>query len=146
MDESSLDEKKEKIKRGPILVTAAIIQSGSKYLITRRRKDEAFGGYWEFPGGKVEYRENPQDCLVREIKEELDCNIKIESLYDVSSIVYPNGEHYIILFFRCILISGEPKSNKHEEIRWIPLKSITDYEFLAGDKRIIKKLTAARAL
>ncbi len=135
--QSTLDGGKVK---GPILVTGAIIESDDTILITKRKTNDRYGSLWEFPGGTVEYGEDPKECLKREIKEELDCHINIDSLFEVSSHIYSDGTHFVILFYKCRLSYGIPKSKKHDEIRWAPLTDLTYYDFMDADKQIIEKM------
>jgi 8-oxo-dGTP diphosphatase len=125
----------------PTIVCAAVIISGGRVLIVKRRSGSHGGGRWEFPGGKLEYGEDTIDCLVREIKEELGCSIRAESLYDVSSHIYPDGRHYVILFYRCAIVDGELKALEHEEVKWVKPSELKDYEFVGADKEVAAKLT-----
>jgi 8-oxo-dGTP diphosphatase len=126
--------------KGPVLVAGAVIWSDSKLLITQRRHTDLYGGLWEFPGGKVEYGEDPRDCLVREIKEELDCVVHVDSLLDVSSFIYPDGRHYVIVFYNCSLLSGSPKSLEHEDVRWVSASELKDYGFAEADRQVVEKI------
>ena len=122
------------------MVTAAVLISNGKLLIAKRRSGSHGGGRWEFPGGKLEYGEDTKDCLVREIREEIGCSIRVESLYDVSSHIYPDGRHYVIIFYRCAIADGEPKALEHEEVKWVKLSDLKDYEFVGADKEVAAKL------
>ena len=129
--------------KGPILVAGAIIESGNRVLIARRcvQESDSFAGRWEFPGGTVKYGEDPRDCLVREIKEELNCEIRVDSILDASSFVYPDSLHFVVLFFKCRLSQGEPEPKRHDEVKWVRLSDLEEYEFLAADRPIIERLT-----
>ena len=73
-------------------VTAAIITNDDKILIAQRGKDENLAGKWEFPGGKIEKGETPQQCLKREIQEELELNIEVGEFFGESIYTYSNGQ------------------------------------------------------
>jgi len=124
----------------PILATGAIILRDECILIAQRKKSGTIEGLWEFPGGKVEYAESPEECLVREIKEELDCRISIVGLYDVSSHVYPDRRHFVILFYRCKLEEGIPKLLDHNKVKWAGIEELVDYEFVAADRKVVKRI------
>ena len=88
----------------PIPVTAGIIKKNDKFLIAQRKEDSSVGpGKWEFPGGKIEFWENPKQCLKREIKEELNIEIKVEDFLTYNSHVYEKDEkiHVLLLAFIC---------------------------------------------
>ncbi|NYE58107.1 8-oxo-dGTP diphosphatase MutT [Carboxydothermus ferrireducens] len=121
-------------------VTAAIIIHKGKVLITRRKlNDKYLPGKWEFPGGKVEQGETPEDCLVREIKEELDLNIKITQFFGESIYEYP---FFIIrlLAFLAQPVSGKIKLNDHAEARWVEIKDLNFYDFAPADLPFVEKL------
>jgi len=127
-----------KKKIGPILVTAAIIRKNDEVFITKRTEN----GLWEFPGGKVEYGETPEDCLIREIKEELDLEINIDSLYDSSSILTSDGSHFVILFYECSIVRSNPVLTNHNECRWIKTSHLNQFDFMPADKKIRNSLSA----
>ena len=127
--------------KAPILVTAAIIKNDDGFLICQRKDGDSYGGFWEFPGGKVEYGESPEECLVREIKEELDIGVGVDGLFDVSSYVYPEGNHIVLVVYHCSIISGEIKSNEHSQIRWIKPSEFGKYQFLEADMPLVEKLS-----
>lgn len=149
-DEVELDEtynilldsglKKLRTTSGPILVTGAIIHSDKGILISQRSESSNYAGYWEFPGGKMEYGEDPKNCLIREVREELGCDIEINSLFDTSSYIYPDGIHYIILFYNAHIKSGNPIAKEHSQLKWIDYTELDNYQFLPADIPIIQKL------
>ncbi len=112
-----------------VLVTAAIIIKNGKILIAKRKE-----GKWEFPGGRVEKGEDMEECLKREIKEELDMDIEILKHY-------MKVEHGEIELHAFIAKSNEkPKPLEHEEIKWIDMEEIDQYNFMEADKKIIEKM------
>lgn len=125
-----------KKQKGPVLVAAAIISKNDEILIAKREGSNL----WEFPGGKVEYGEDPRDCLEREIKEELDCYVEVDDLYDSTSFIADDGTHYVIIFYNCRHIQGAPRKENHANVRWIDKKQIAQYNFLPADSIIIKKI------
>lgn len=124
----------------PILVTAAIIEKNSKYLITQRPKDKHNGLRWEFPGGKINFGEDPRECLEREIKEELGIKIKAEEIVEYSSHVYGEEKHIILIAFKCKFISGEIKKIEINDYAWVSLKDMKNYDITEADLPFIEKL------
>jgi 8-oxo-dGTP diphosphatase len=126
-------------QKPPIEVCAAIIQHQDKVLLTLRPEDKRLGGYWEFPGGKIEAGESPQFALVRELREELDIEIEVGSLLETVSHCYEWG-NVLILAYSCTWISGEIKHLEVADHRWVAAENLRDYDILEADQPIIKKL------
>ncbi len=124
----------------PILVSCAIIRKENKILIAQRKKESLLEpDKWEFPGGKVEHKEHPEDTIVREIEEELGIKIKVDSLFRMNSHVYTVSEkeyHVVILAFLTTHLKGEPKNIDCQDCRWVDPKDILGYDFVEGDKVI----------
>lgn len=108
-------------------------------LITRRHTGVHLGGLWEFPGGKREPEEGFEDCLVREIREELGVEIKVGRLFEEISHTYPE-KAVRLKFFECELLAGEPQALDCAAIRWVGPAELGDYEFPAADARLLRKL------
>lgn len=124
-----------------ILVCAAIIQSENKILICQRPKDSKAGSLkWEFPGGKIEFGESPQDALFREINEELGVNISISNLFSVSSHVYQNQTHVILITYLCKIVSGEIQKREIADFKWAEKSLLPSFDFLSADLPIIQKI------
>ena len=83
----------------PLLVTAAIIEHEGKILLAKRKPDAPYPLMWEFPGGKLEPLEDPRDCIVREVLEELGIDVKVERVYDVIYHRYPELAGFFYHFF-----------------------------------------------
>ena len=123
-----------------IRVTAAIIESGDKILIAQRKStDDLFGGLWEFPGGKIEDGESPEECLARELKEELEIEAEIGILITSNKHRYPNGI-FELLAYRVQHFSGDFVLNDHNEIKWIAIDEISNFEFPPANTPIINYL------
>jgi 8-oxo-dGTP diphosphatase len=123
----------------PTLVTAAIVRRGDAVLIARRRLADAFPLLWEFPGGKVEPGELPEDALVRECREEMGVRIRVRALFDA---IYHRYEDLSILlfFYDCDLLSGEPRPIGCQEVRFAPVHDLPAFDFLPADKVLIERL------
>ena len=122
-----------------IKVTGAIIQNGNNFLICRRGPNEKSAGLWEFPGGKIEADETPKDCIKRELKEELNIDAEIGEMFSNYTYNYPHVS-YKLYFFKIKKFDGNLKKTVHDKIRWETLINFSNYNFLEGDKPVIKKL------
>ena len=123
-----------------INVTAAIIRKGDKFLIAKRGKGKHLEGMWEFPGGKVEFSETPEECLKRELEEEFGVISRINSF--VAESVFNYGDKTIrLLGYNVEYISGEFKLNAHEEIRWISTNEFDKFNFAPADLPLVRKIT-----
>ena len=123
-----------------IRVTAAIIESGNKILIAQRKaKDSLFGGLWEFPGGKIEDGETPEECMARELKEELEIEVEVGTLITSNKHRYPNGI-FELLVYKVEHISGNFVLNDHDEVKWITIDEISKFDFPPANTPIINYL------
>jgi 8-oxo-dGTP diphosphatase len=120
-------------------VTAAIIRQDKKILIAQRARDDECPLMWEFPGGKIEPGETAEECVVREIKEELELDIAVLDVY--ARILYRlRGREIPIIFFNVEITGGTMRLNVHEDARWIDLSEIPNYTFMPPDVEVAKKL------
>lgn len=119
-------------------VSAAIIVMDNKIFVTQR----GYGDYkdkWEFPGGKLEVNESKEDCIIREIKEELEADIEIVKFLKTIEYDYP-AFHIIMHCFICKLKNKHFKLLEHEAARFIDIKDIDKIDFLPADLLIIKEI------
>ena len=124
-----------------IRVVAAVIRKGDKIFATQRGYGELKGG-WEFPGGKIEDGETPQEALKREIEEELDTEILVGELIDTIEYDYPNF-HLSMDCFWCEIVEGNLVLKEHEAARWLDRKTIDDVEWLPADVTLVGKIKEA---
>ena len=122
-----------------IEVSAALIFRNGKLLITQRHADDHLGGLWEFPGGKREPGETFEQCLVREIREELGVEIAVGELFDEIHHDYP-GKSVRLKFFLCGLVACEPQPLDCAAVKWIDHEGLNTHEFPAADARLLEKL------
>ena len=123
-----------------VRVTAAILEKDGKILIAKRDiGDELFAGLWEFPGGKVEEGETPEECMAREIKEELNILVEVGELITSNKHKYPHGI-FELLAYKVKYISGKIVLNAHNEIKWVNIDEMANFEFPPADIPIIKRL------
>ena len=119
-------------------VTCAIIVRQNKILLTQKGSETEHPFQWEFPGGKVGQKETFVDCIIREIKEEL--NVEIKVLEAMISVKYDYGFKKIeLLPFLCEIQDGEIVLTEHHDCRWLDLKELKEMNLSAADKRMIKQ-------
>lgn len=120
-------------------VSAALIFRAGKLLITQRYLKSHLGGLWEFPGGKREAGETCEQCLVREIREELGVEISVGELFAEIAHDYPEKSVHL-KFFCCRLLSGEPQPLDCAAVKWVTKTELADFEFPAADAQLLQKL------
>ncbi len=127
-----------------LLVSAiALINDKNEVLLSKRPEGKDLAGLWEFPGGKCEENESLEQCLVREIKEELGITISEESLEPASfSTVTHNGRYIIIALFLCRKWDGEERGMENQEIKWYKPQEITKLKIPKADIPLIKYISS----
>ena len=125
-----------------IEVSAALIFRHGQLLITQRHAKSHLGGLWEFPGGKRESDETFEQCLIREIREELGVEISVGKLFEEIAHTYPEKSVHL-KFFVCRLISGEPQPLDCAAVKWIEKPQLAAHEFPAADAQLLMKLRGA---
>lgn len=121
-----------------IHVVAAIIIDKDKLFATQRGYGEFKNG-WEFPGGKIEPGESPQEALRREIKEELDVEINIKELYETVEYDYPEF-HLSMDCFLCAVKSGQISLLEHKDAKWLTKDTLGSVDWLPADRDLVGKL------
>jgi 8-oxo-dGTP diphosphatase len=121
-----------------IIVTAAVIRDGGSYFVTRRHQGVHLEGYWEFPGGKCEPGEPLDQCLVREIREELDVNVVVGP--ELLSCTHEYPERVVELHFFDCRLQGEPRPMLGQEMRWVPQAELRSLQFPPADDELIELL------
>lgn len=122
-----------------IVVTAAIIEKDGKVLLTQRKLGTNQELKWEFPGGKMEENESPQECLIREIKEELNINIEVFDVVDVVYYKYPSIT-ILLIAYKCNIIGGNIEAVDCNNYEWVTLDELEKYDLAEADKYIVNKL------
>lgn len=121
-------------------VAAAVIENREgRFLIARRKPEIFLGGYWEFPGGKLEPGETPFACAAREMNEEMDVHIETGEI--LTETTYDYGTKVIhLIAVRAILLAGRMRLHDHDDIRWVTVSEMDDYLFAPADEAIVEKL------
>lgn len=120
-------------------VTTGLIRNDDKILIAQRLFNDIFAGLWEFPGGKQKSGETLEQCLVREIDEELDIEIQIDK--KVMSVTHKYDHLQITLHvFLCTFHSGTLELKEVQDCKWIEFSELNLYEFTEADQKVIKRL------
>lgn len=131
--------KKQKKTLKIIPCGVALIQRNKEFLIGQRMPEDTYGGYWEFPGGKKNPKETFENCVVREIDEEL--GVKIEVHRKLMEIKKRFREKIIWLnFFICSYVSGDPKPIECQNVRWVNISELKNYTFPPANHLVIKNL------
>ena len=112
-------------------------------MIAKRQKEDALGGKWEFPGGKIEEGETPEQCLHRELLEEFGIETTIHRLLCVVPYSYMIGS--ILLYaYEVTQSEGDLNLKVHDEVKWAEMSDLDKYDFLEADKLVIEKLVGGR--
>ena len=121
-----------------INVVAAVIIQDNKLFATQRGYGEFKDG-WEFPGGKIEPGETPQEALVREIREELNIGIEVGEHFYTVDYDYPKF-HLHMQCYLCQIVSGDMELREHEVARWLGVSELWSVDWLPADEEIIRRI------
>jgi len=125
--------------RGLTEVVAALICQDDRFLICQRPSHKARGLLWEFVGGKREPGETKEEALIRECQEELGITVEVGERYMELTHVYPDITIGLTLYMATIL-QGEPQLLEHNDLRWIKVEEIPNYDFCPADEEILNRL------
>jgi 8-oxo-dGTP diphosphatase len=123
-----------------MLVVAAVIERDGLVLIGQRRREGRHPLKWEFPGGKVEDSETPQEALRRELQEELAIEAEIGPEISRYDYQYPGRPRVLLIFYSVRAWSGQEQNLCFEEIRWVQRRELAQYDFLEGDVDFVRRL------
>ena len=123
----------------PIPVAAGILRRDGRILICQRRRSDAYGLEWEFPGGKVRVGETPVNALRRELEEELAIRAEIGA--EVFRLRHSYPDRYVeVVFLRVESFQGEPRNQVFEAIAWVTPSELPRYKFLEADRELVKRV------
>jgi mutator protein MutT len=120
-------------------VAAGLVFRGGKLLIAQRFKEAHVGGLWEFPGGKREPNESFEQCLQRELREELGIDVQVRQLVEEIAHEYPD-RRVLLRFYHCAVEKGEPAAFGCAACRWITAAELSQFEFPPADAKLLKTL------
>ncbi len=130
---------KSKTENAVIEVAAGLVFRSGKLLITQRHADAHLGGLWEFPGGKRHDGETFEDCLRRELWEELGIEVEVRELFEEITHHYPDKSIHL-KFFRCDWLGNEPRALDCNAFAWVEPQQLDQYAFPEADARLLEKL------
>ena len=120
-------------------VVAALIWDENRFLACQRPAHKARGLLWEFVGGKVEPGETKEQALIRECQEELAVTVAVQDVFMEVDHVYPDLTVHLTLF-NASIAEGIPQKIEHNDLRWITVEEIDQYEFCPADEEILRRL------
>lgn len=129
--------------RPHVVVAAAVIRRGDEFFVTRRHAGVHLEGYWEFPGGKCDEGETLEACLAREIREELDVDVRVGT--ELLAVTHDYPERVVELrFFECEM-DGEPRPMLAQEMRWVSREDLASLPFPPADNELLELLASGGA-
>ena len=128
-------------KKLQLVVSIALIDNSDQILISKRPAKKHLSGYWEFPGGKVEKNETPENAIIREVKEELNIDISNKCIAPLSfsEFDYKNFQ-LLLLLYVCRRWEGEPKSMEKNEFKWVKANMLRQFKMPPADDSLIYNL------
>ena len=131
----------QKTNNLPKIVVGGLIYQNKKILICQRKKEGDHPLKWEFPGGKLKDSENNKEALKRELKEELSIEVNEMIFFDEYLYEYKKlSKNLKLVFFQIFQFEGEIQNKVHQQLKWIDISKLGDYDFLEGDLKIINKI------
>jgi 8-oxo-dGTP diphosphatase len=128
---------------GPVVVAAAVVIWDGRVLLTRRAEGQHLSGMWEFPGGKLEDGESPEEALVRECQEECGIDVDVGEILDVTHHRFPEKD-VLLLFYRCGLRGGEVRHLQVADHAWVAPAELDRYPLPPADGRVVARIQALR--
>ena len=122
-----------------IPVVTGLLRKGNKVLVGQRPVGHSLAGQWEFPGGKIEKGESPEQALVRELQEELAIEAEVGTLKLASTHSY-GDTGIVILFYEVLFWKGEPKTVHHMELRWVTKEELRLLPIPEANKKILERI------
>lgn len=127
------------MKRHTAVVAAGVLEREGKILVAKRKRGSHLEGHWELPGGKLEPDESPEECLRRELAEEIGVLVRPGEILEVVFHRYPE-KSVLLLFYRCDLLEGEPRPIECDELRWVSLADLPALDWAPADVPFVRRL------
>jgi len=128
-----------RVEMRTVIVSAALIIEQGRILVTQRKEESSHGLLWEFPGGKVKEGEDPREALRRELREELDVEAEVGTIFDAVFYSYPEYP-VLLLVYRCQIGKGSPKPIGCHDLRWVSLMELLELPMPPADEPVRKHL------
>ena len=143
MEDATLRSKKSKLKKAHwIPVVAGFLKKDGKILVGQRPENNTLPGQWEFPGGKIELGETPEQALIRELNEELDIQSEVGQLKLACTHSY-GDIGILILFYEVLFWKGEPKAKHHMMLEWIHPEELKTRNIPEANRKILERIFKA---
>lgn len=126
-----------------LVVAAGVVLREGRVMLCQRRPEVHNGLKWEFPGGKLEPGESPEEALARELREELDIGVKVGRVADAVYHRYPDRD-VLVLFYMCEITAGEPRCVDCRAVAWAAPDEIARYDFAGADRAFVDRNFAPR--
>jgi len=124
-----------------LVVSAVLINVEKKILMQKRPKGKSFSGFWELPGGKVELYESLESAIIRELKEELDINLKQKDLKNFTFVGHEYNDFYLLMpVYKCEKWTGSIKKNENQKTKFCDINEIKKMKILEADSKLIEPL------
>jgi len=121
-------------------VTAAILVHNSKILVAQKGPHDKRANKWEFPGGKIDPGETPEEGLAREMQEEFCIQVNVGALFAESLFTYPEGQILVMAYF-CSWVSGDLTPTEHADFKWVSASELLCFDFVPSDAPIAEQLS-----
>ena len=121
-----------------LIVVAGVAQRAGRVMVCRRRAEASNGLKWEFPGGKIEPGESPEEALARELREELGIAVRVGRVMDAVFFRYPERD-VLVLFYRCRITAGEPRTIDCDAVEWARPEDVGGYDFAGADRVFVER-------
>lgn len=121
-----------------LLVVAGVVRRDGRIMLCQRRPEVHNGLKWEFPGGKLEPGESPEEALARELREELCVDVRVGRIVDAVYHRYPDRD-VLLMFYECEIVGGEPRTADCNAIAWVTAEALSSYDFAGADRAFVER-------
>jgi 8-oxo-dGTP diphosphatase len=131
--------------RTQIVVAAMIARDDGRILIAERPEGKFMAGWWEFPGGKLEFGERPEDGLAREVREELNIEVEVGDPFHVVNVPRTPETAVLVVFYWCRWTGGDLRLLDAGDVAWVTADEFESYRFLESNRTVVDKLRLGRS-